>query len=170
MISISKLAHWGHFDQSSSFPKGFLVQLPLDVSGVKDASVPEISSSNRLPIFAIAIDPKGTRMATGALDGSIKIWNIADGKLLCSMTRHTGAVMCLAWDPSGTILVSGSDDRVILLWSKQTMTNSISLSSILPAGAVPLLGSGASIGEEYWVVTQQLSGGHQSGKLGILFL
>ncbi|ORE08918.1 WD40 repeat-like protein [Rhizopus microsporus var. microsporus] len=83
-------------------------------------------------IYSIHVHPDGTRLATGGLDGKVRIWNtepIYDeeaeknpncNKLLCTMTMHNGAVLCVRWsNHDGHYLASGSDnDNVIIVWEK----------------------------------------------------
>ncbi|KAI8365862.1 WD40-repeat-containing domain protein [Choanephora cucurbitarum] len=88
---------------------------------------------NKRPcIYSVDVHPDGKRLATGSLDGNVKIWNtdpIFDEKaeqdpnchkLLCTMTMHNGAVLCVRWsNVEGRYLASGSDnDNVIIIWEK----------------------------------------------------
>ena len=66
-------------------------------------------------------------MATGGMDGVIRIWRVAGlferlevkggggGNLLASMSRHNGSVLCVRWSTKG-LLASSSDDTIILIW------------------------------------------------------
>ncbi|GAA5942211.1 uncharacterized protein JCM15063_002043 [Sporobolomyces koalae] len=83
-----------------------------------------------LTLYAIDVHPDGTRVATGGLDLTIRIWNTAPvlahdkelepeetcPKLLCTCTSHTGAVVTLKWSHSGAYLASGADDGAVLVW------------------------------------------------------
>ncbi|KAL8291734.1 hypothetical protein RQP46_001992 [Phenoliferia psychrophenolica] len=83
-------------------------------------------------IFTLAVHPDGSRLATGGLDTKIKIWSTApildEGvekddkvpKLLCTMTSHSGVVMCVKWSNSGRYLASGSDDNIVMIWNLET--------------------------------------------------
>ncbi|KAI7904073.1 WD40-repeat-containing domain protein [Cokeromyces recurvatus] len=88
---------------------------------------------NKKPcIYSIHVHPDGKRLATGGLEGHVKIWNtlpIFDEqaekdpdchKLLCTMTMHNGAVLCVRWsNGEGRYLASSSDnDNVIIIWER----------------------------------------------------
>ncbi|GAN04822.1 hir-1 [Mucor ambiguus] len=90
-------------------------------------------AKNKKPcIYSIDVHPDGERLATGSLDGTVKIWNtkpIFDEdaqkdpnchKLLCTMTMHNGAVLCVRWsNEGGRYLASSSDnDNVIIIWER----------------------------------------------------
>lgn len=80
----------------------------------------------RATIYSVAVHPDGTRLATGGLDTKICLWATdpilkADSKkapLLCTLARHTGAVLALRWSYSGRFLASGSDDTIALVWEQ----------------------------------------------------
>lgn len=80
-------------------------------------------------IYSASVHPDGTRLATGALDGTLKLWTTAPlldehkqlndeavPKLLCTLTAHSGAVICVRWSNSGRFLASGADDNVVMIW------------------------------------------------------
>lgn len=94
-------------------------------------------------IYSVSVSPDGSRLATGGLDGKVKLWSIdtlqkykemdkmKDGnssssnirdksecRPLCSMSRHAGAITCIRFCPNGRFLASGSDDKLVLIWEK----------------------------------------------------
>ena len=84
--------------------------------------------SKRTTVYSLAAHPDGSRLATGGLDTKIRIWATSPmlhekeserpdcDRLLCTLARHTGAVLVVRWSHSGRFLASGSDDTVALIW------------------------------------------------------
>ncbi|MBD1803884.1 CHAT domain-containing protein [Microcoleus sp. FACHB-SPT15] len=75
-------------------------------------------------VVSVVISPDGTTLASGSLDHTIKLWNLATGELLSTLTGHSSVVLSLAFSPDGKILASGSNmefqDGNIKLWDVDT--------------------------------------------------
>jgi serine/threonine protein kinase len=67
-------------------------------------------------VRSMAFSPDGSRLASGSLDGTIKLWDAASGQELRTLKGHTRAVYTLVFSPDGTHLTSGSPDGTIKLW------------------------------------------------------
>jgi formylglycine-generating enzyme required for sulfatase activity len=65
-------------------------------------------------VTALAVLPGG-RLASGADDDTIKLWDPASGQLQATLQGHSGSVNALAVLPGGR-LASGADDDTIKLW------------------------------------------------------
>src|SRR5262249_35787585 len=72
------------------------------------ASPPEGPLPNDAPATAgaVAVPPDGSRLAGGSRDGTVRLFNAADGKQLFERKSHAGAVSGLAFSPNGQVLVS----------------------------------------------------------------
>ncbi len=70
-------------------------------------------ASNR-GVHAIAFSPDGKRIATGGLDGILKIWQL-NGQPLFTHTDHEDRIWSLAYSADGMLLASGSADGTVKL-------------------------------------------------------
>jgi WD40 repeat protein len=68
----------------------------------------------------LAWNHDGTRIATGAEDGSIALWEPQSGRQLVRMEGHESPVMALAFSHRGDLLASGSWDTSLRLWDVET--------------------------------------------------
>ena len=65
---------------------------------------------------AVAFSPDSRTVAGATTDKLVKLWDVATGKDLNTLTGHTQRVTAVAFSPDGKLLASGSQDRTIKLW------------------------------------------------------
>jgi WD40 repeat protein len=71
------------------------------------------------PVYAIAFSPDGQLLASGGLDGVVRVWNLATLREQLRFPGHTGFVESVVFSPDGKTLVStdtGDHDRSVRLW------------------------------------------------------
>ncbi len=72
-------------------------------------------------VYSIAFSPHERTLASGSLDGSVKLWEVASGTLLWSSWQTKGTT-CLAFAPDGSLLASGGLDTTVRLWDPKLGT------------------------------------------------
>ncbi|CAI2166110.1 17730_t:CDS:10 [Funneliformis geosporum] len=68
-------------------------------------------------INSISISQNDKMFASGSQDKTIKIWSVADGKLLGTCIGHKRGVWCVQFSPVDQTIVSSSGDKNIKIWS-----------------------------------------------------
>ncbi|MFP2925510.1 WD40 repeat domain-containing protein [Pyxidicoccus sp. 3LG] len=67
-------------------------------------------------VGAVAWSPTGDRLASGGLEGMIRLWD-SEGAPLRALSGHGGKeILSLAWDSAGTRIASGGADGRICIW------------------------------------------------------
>lgn len=71
-------------------------------------------------VTTVAFGPKGTHLATGHDDGTIRVWDATTRKLARELPGHGLPVSALAFHGDGQRLASAGEDRVIHIWNLAT--------------------------------------------------
>ncbi|MBD2413541.1 serine/threonine protein kinase [Nostoc calcicola FACHB-389] len=97
----------------ASIPSGVLLQKTL--------------TGHSRGVLSVAISPDGITLASGSVDKTILLWNLATGKQIPSLTSeryantgHSDVVFSVAFSPDSKTLASGSADKTIKLWNLAT--------------------------------------------------
>ncbi len=79
------------------------------------------------PVVAVAFSPDGTRLASASQDGTIKVWDVTNGREVCQYIGHIDKandrpfnVKTLAFSPDGKTVASAGHDPEIKIWDAAT--------------------------------------------------
>lgn len=90
------------------------------LSARSDRSRRALSPHAGSSVTAIALSPDGARYATGAADGSAKVWDAATDALQLSLDAHPRGVHCVAWSPDGARLATSGADLAARVWDARS--------------------------------------------------
>jgi predicted NACHT family NTPase len=80
--------------------------------------VPAVGHTSSLSSVAFA--PDGRTVLSGSWDHSLKLWDVASGRLLRSFDGHSDWVNSVAFAPDGRTVLSGSADGTLKLWDVES--------------------------------------------------
>jgi len=136
----------------------------LEVSSVDNAALPISTAHALTPITAIAFSSDGREVASGEIDGAVKIWG-AGGALKATLTGQTGTIEQINWSADGKRLTAVSNSSSIYNWS---LDSGKSPTMLVPTESGPLLQIGSDgtvpdadlkiVGEEFIVVVERPDG------------
>ncbi|MBC7228221.1 MAG: AAA family ATPase [Thermoflexales bacterium] len=67
-------------------------------------------------LLGVAFSPDGRLLASGSADKTVKVWEVASGRLLHTLIGHKDWTLGVAFSPDGRLLASGSNDKTVKLW------------------------------------------------------
>lgn len=69
----------------------------------------------------VAFAPSGTQIASWSTNGTIRLWDLETGGVVCEPLRSAGIkVTSLTFSPNGTQLASGWSDGMVRIWNAHT--------------------------------------------------
>ncbi len=84
-----------------------------------DGSVIQFIDSPRgdeIAVTAIAVNPDGSRIATGSVGGSVRVLDSASGDQVMSLQSVGSTAQRIAFSPDGNQIISGHSDGTIKIW------------------------------------------------------
>lgn len=71
-------------------------------------------------VSALAFSADGSTLASGGMDGQVKVWEAASGRCLQTLEGPGDAVEWVAWHPKGNVLLAGAADFTAWMWLPHT--------------------------------------------------
>ncbi|MFQ5845420.1 MAG: caspase family protein, partial [Planctomycetota bacterium] len=71
-------------------------------------------------VHAVAFSPDGRRLASGCIDGTVRLWDPRTGEHTATLEGHTDLVRSLVFLPDGGHLVTAGSDKTVRVWDLST--------------------------------------------------
>ena len=92
----------------------------LVATGYQAAAQQEEISGHRGSVEAVAVAPNGKTLLTGSMDGTARLWDIANGRVLRVVPAHPGGVLNVAFAPDGRAFLTSGRNGMVALWDTVT--------------------------------------------------
>ncbi|MFJ9558460.1 NB-ARC domain-containing protein, partial [Streptomyces fuscichromogenes] len=99
-------------------------------------------------VWAVAIAPDGSWLATASYDSKVRIWERATGACTATLTGHTSSVGSVAIAPDGSWLATAGNDETVRIWDRATGACTATLT-----GHTSSVGSVAIAPDGSWLAT-----------------
>ena len=71
-------------------------------------------------VTALAFSADGSMIASGGMDGIVRIWNPTTGALLHALEGPAESIEWVKWHPRGNVVLAGSADFTVWMWAAAT--------------------------------------------------
>jgi WD40 repeat protein len=86
----------------------------------KMASAPITMKGHTKAVSSLAFSRDGSRIVTGSVDDTAKVWDARSGAEALTLVGHAGDVFSAAFSPDGSCIVTGGFDQTAKVWDAGT--------------------------------------------------
>jgi WD40 repeat protein len=76
----------------------------------------DILRGHKSSVESISVSPDGKRIASASLDGTLRIWDLANNENR-QLAGHEGGAQWVAFSPDGRTVISAGQDKAVRLWA-----------------------------------------------------
>ena len=87
-----------------------------EVRAAEPGGAPSVLEGHKKGVLAVAVTPDGKRAISGAIDRTLKIWDLDRGTCTSTLKGHDDRIWAVAVTPDGKRAVSGANDDTVKLW------------------------------------------------------
>lgn len=73
-------------------------------------------------VASLAFSSDGTLLASGGMDGCVRVWDTSTGECLQTLEGPDDAIEWISWHPRGAVLLAGSADCTVWMWAARSGT------------------------------------------------
>ena len=77
-------------------------------------------------VSGLAFSPDGSTLATGSMDGTVRLWDTSNGETIASLPAHIQEATDVAFSPDGRTLASLGRNETLKLWHVPTLREVVS--------------------------------------------
>src|SRR5512137_1733355 len=97
-----------------------VVLVSVLAGSVSASDAPLVLTGHTAAVTSVCFSQANSLLASGAMDKTVRIWDVASGRTLKILSGHTRTVWSVAFSPDGTKIVSGAGDATVKIWDVAT--------------------------------------------------